>query len=262
MRFEPRVRQWYESYDEDARLWKPGLGDLLRLRTWDIFDRLLPPAGVVADVGGGPGAHAARLAETGHDVLLIDPMPHHAAAARSRGVPAVIGEARALPLPPAAVDVVLLMGPLYHLVEPADRVAALVEARRVLRPGGLLLAEIITRQAWVMDATLRGLLHEDEVWAEFDRIDRTGRAQDPARPRPSGFWAYFHRLPELAGELAAAGFTGIDLLAVEGFAHLLPDLPGRTRDPEPLLRAVRRTEREPSMLGASPHALGLARRPA
>ncbi|WP_030435603.1 class I SAM-dependent methyltransferase [Actinoplanes subtropicus] len=262
MRFEPRVREWYDSYDEDARLWRPGSGDLLRLRTWDIFARLLPPASVVADVGGGPGAHAARLAETGHDVLLIDPMPQHVAAARARGVPAVLGEARALPLPGAAVDVVLLMGPLYHLVEPADRVAALVEARRVLRPGGLLLAEVITRHAGVMDATLRGVLHEEQIWTDLDRIARTGRAQDRARPRPSGFWAYFHDLPELAGELASAGFTGIELLAVEGFAHLLPDLAGRMLDPEPLLRAVRLTEREPSMLGASPHALGVARRPA
>ena len=138
-----RVLARYESYDEDARLWRPGLGDLVRLRTWEILDRFVPAGGRVLDVGGGPGTHAAHLAARGDAVTLIDPVPRHVAQARARAVDrgaapfaVCLGDATRLPMPSGSVDTVVLMGPLYHLAERADRLVALAEARRVLRPGG------------------------------------------------------------------------------------------------------------------------------
>jgi len=112
-----------------------------------------------------------------------------------------------------------------------------------------------------MDATGKGLLTEPETWEDFDWILRTGQSKDPAKLAAGGFWAYFHRIDELPVELEAAGFTGTRLLAVEGFAGLLGDLSDRMRDPAPLLRAIRLTESEPSMLGVSAHVLGAARLP-
>ncbi len=77
MEIEGRVARGYDVTDEEARLWKPGVGELVRLRTWDIFDRFLPPQGRILDVGGGPGAHAAYLAERGYRVVLLDPVEKH-----------------------------------------------------------------------------------------------------------------------------------------------------------------------------------------
>jgi SAM-dependent methyltransferase len=260
MDLDPRVRQRYETIDEGARLAQPGLGDLVRLRTWDIFERFLPAGARVADIGGGPGVHAAHLAGLGHDVVLFDPVAHHVDQARARsGFRAEQAEARSLPLEDASVDVALLMGPLYHLVERDDRLAALRETRRVLKPGGLVLAEIITRYAWVMDATLKGLLGRAETWAEFDWIARTGLSKDPAEVTEGGFWAYFHRPDELRDELVEAGFEDVRLVSVEGFGGLLGDLAERMREPDDLLRAIRLTEAEPSMVGVGGHALGIAR---
>jgi SAM-dependent methyltransferase len=264
---DPRVRRRYELVDEDDRLWQPGLGDLVRLRTWDIFSRLLPPRSRVADVGGGPGTHAADLATAGHDVVLFDPMPRHVDAARARAgaqsqspFRAELAEARALPLADGSVDVVLLMGPLYHLVDRADRLAALHEAARVLRPGGHLLAEAITRHAWVMDATRRGLLDRADTWDDIDWISRTGQSKNPADVVDGTFWAYFHDTDEFAAEIGAASFGDARLMAAEGFAWLLDNLAQRMQQPGDLLRAVRHTETEPSMLGASAHVMVHARR--
>lgn len=266
MELDPRVRRRYELVDEDDRLWQPGPGDLVRLRTWDIFDRLLPEPVRVADIGGGPGTHAAYLARTGNEVVSFDPVPRHVEAAKARAArqpdaPFQVeqAEARNLPLPDHSVDVALLLGPLYHLVQQEERLAALNEAKRVLRAGGRVLAEIITRYAWVMDATLKGLLDRSETWDDFDWIVRTGQSKDPVKFSEDGFWAYFHLPDELVAELEHAGFTDVRLIAVESFAGLLGDLPQRMRNPAELLRVLRLTESEPSMLGASAHVIGTAR---
>ncbi len=54
------------------------------------------------------------------------------------------------------MDAVLLLGPLYHLPERADRLAALAEARRVLRPGGVVFAAAISRFASMLDGLFTG----------------------------------------------------------------------------------------------------------
>jgi SAM-dependent methyltransferase len=267
MEIDRRVLGRYELIDEDARLWQPGKGDLVRLRSWDIFDRFLPRSGRVLDVGGGPGTHAARLAAKGYEVTLVDPVPGHVELATKRAsgrstapFEARLGTAADLPADDESVDAVVLMGPLYHLVDRADRLAALNEAKRALRPGGRILAEVICRHAWVLDAAVKGLLDSPTVWSDFQCNIDTGLSQDPVSMADGSFWAYFHRPDELRQELTDAGLDDIGLVAVEGFAWLLGDLEARMAMPEPLLRAVRLTETEPSMLGCSAHLIGTATR--
>ena len=267
MEIDDRVRRHYESSDEDARLWQSPRGVLTRLRTWDIFDRFLPATGRIADVGGGTGTHAAHLAEAGYDVVLVDPVDRHrrggAPSCRERAT--LRGPAGATPgsspSPDASCEAVLLMGPLYHLPLPDDRGRALAEARRVLRPGGVLLAEIICRHAWVLDATVRDLLDEPGIFETFAHNIETGMSQFDEWMRDGVFWGYFHRVDELRAELAGAGFDVTTLLAVEGFGSLLGDLERRMENPAALLRALALCESEPSMVGCSAHAIGVAVRP-
>jgi SAM-dependent methyltransferase len=127
MEIDSRVARHYDVVDEGDRLAKPGLGDLVRLRTWDVFERFLPAGGSLLDVGGATGVHSEYLASAGHDVLLVEPMTRHVEAARARSAGRFRvqqGEARALPAADASVDGVLLMGPLYHLIDRTDRIAS------------------------------------------------------------------------------------------------------------------------------------------
>lgn len=268
MDIDVRVARRYAVTDEDERLWLPGIGDLVRLRTWDIFDRLLPAGCAIADIGGGPGTHAAYLAARGHQVALFDPIERHVEAARSRSAAqphaafdARVADARQLPLPDDSVDVALLMGPLYHLVDAQQRLLALREAARILRPGGHILAEAITRHAWLIEATVRDILSEPGIWEDFERNLTTGLSQDPDQTPDGSFFAYFHRPDELEAELHMAGLGDITLIAVEGFGRILGDLATRMEDPAALLRSLRLCETEPSMLGVSAHIVGLARKP-
>ena len=76
----------------------------------------------------------------------LDVVPRHVEQARqaSQAQPNAplasvdVGDARQLDRPDASVDAVLLFGPLYHLTAQRERVAALRETRRILRPEGMV----------------------------------------------------------------------------------------------------------------------------
>ena len=263
MEIHGRVRRYYESTDEDARLWESARGVLTRLRTWDILRRFLPASGRIADVGGGPGTHAAHLADAGYDVVLVDPLEHHVDAARQRAergraFEVQLGDARELPLADDSCEAALLMGPLYHLPLAQDRRRALAEARRVLRPGGVLVAEVVCRHAWLLDATQRDLLDEPGMFETFALNIETGLSQFDELVRDGAFWGYFHRADEIGAELEESGFRMTALVAVEGFGMLLSDLDRRLQDPANLLRALALCEAEPTMVGCSAHVIGVA----
>lgn len=93
-------------------------GPLELARTHELIERHLVGDNLdILDVGGGPGIYAPWLSELGHHVHLIDPIPLHVAQARAAGIAAMEGDARALARAGQSADVVLLLGPLYHLVD-------------------------------------------------------------------------------------------------------------------------------------------------
>lgn len=87
----------------------------------------------VLDVGGGQGRLVSRL-PAGWDAVVIDSSPGQLAGAAGRPV---MADALALPVRSSGVGAVAMLWMLYHLGEP---LAAIAEARRALRPGGLFVA--------------------------------------------------------------------------------------------------------------------------
>ena len=259
------VLDHYARGAEQDRLAR-GHGRLEALRTGELLQRWLPaPPALVLDVGGAAGRYALPLAAEGYAVHLLDPVPLHVQQARraseasARPLGAVLlGDARALPYEDAAADAVLLLGPLYHLVERADRVAALREARRVLRPGGVVVAAAISRWASTADGICAGLLRDPRFAAVVEQDVLTGLHENPDQ-HPGWFaTAWFHRPDELVQEVADAGLVPDGPVAVEGLGGTATDLDALLDDAgtrERVLAAIRRVEREPSLLGASPHLL-------
>jgi SAM-dependent methyltransferase len=268
------MRAYYDRGDEQGRLSDWGRFEFLRTR--ELLSRFLPaPPAIVLDVGGAAGAYALPLAADGYEVHLVDPVALHveqaaAASARQAGAPlasVAVADARELPFADERADAVLMLGPLYHLTDPADRGRALREARRVLRPGGLLAAAAIMRFASTLDGVAQGFLLEPGFEDIVERDLADGQHRNPEE-RPGWFTtSYFHRPDELEREVADAGFELRALLAVEGPAGATAEthaLDAWIDDPakrDVLLRAIRRVEAEPSLLGASPHVMALATRP-
>jgi ubiquinone/menaquinone biosynthesis C-methylase UbiE len=222
----------------------------------------------VADVGGGPGAYATWLAAAGYEVDVIDLVAVHVAQARQRfaeaglrNARAELGDARALPFEAASRDAVLLLGPLYHLTERADRLRALREALRVLRPGGVLIAAVISRFASLLDGYFRGFIEDPKFQSIVEQDLATGRHENPTA-EPSYFTtSHLHHPDEIVREVEDAGFAGAQPFAVEGPFWCLPAFDEHWSDEAKrarMLRYIRTIEGDRSLLGASAHLLIVA----
>lgn len=258
----------YENHQEEDRL-ASGIDQLELVRTREILRRSLrPPPASILDVGGGTGAHARWLAEDGHRVHVIDVTPRHVevvnAELADRGVTASLGDARALDEADATYDVVLVLGPLYHLPDRDERVLALREATRVAKPGGLVAVAAISRFASLFDGLRRDFIFDDEFKTMVDGDLRDGRHENPNR-RPGWFTtAYFHHPDELRAEAVAAGLVVENVYGLEGLAGWLPHLASRwddDHDREAILDTCRAIETEPALLALSAHLLLLAHAP-
>ena len=260
------MRAYYERGEEEARLADGAAGQLEFERTKEIVLRHLPPPpSVVADIGGGPGRYTHWLAGLGYQVMHRDLMPLHVAQVQRSNrageqIDSAVADARDLDLGGASVDAVLLLGPLYHLEQRRDRVAALAEVRRIARPGAPVFAAGINRWAMRLDDVLRRRRYEQlpDLEAMLAPLERTGRITPLY---PGSFVGYAHRPDELRAEVRSAGLRVASLVSVEGPAFLLGDLPQRLADPEDrrvVMDTVRALEQVPELLGAGTHLLAIA----
>jgi len=253
---------------EDGRLFG-GNGPLELERTKRLITRYLTAQPqVVRDVGGGTGIYAHWLAGLGHETHLLDAVPSLVNMAKSKtatGVPlasALVGDARDLPWPDNSSDLVLLFGPLYHLIEKQDRLLVLSEAFRVLKPGGLVLGVAIPRLVTTMNALLQGMGNSSEFWEMALEDAQTGHHR--SRPSTPNFTsAYFHNPEEFADEFKASEFVLEDFVGVEGPGWLAPNFPVLWSDPNrraQILEAAESLERRRDIMGMNKHVMAVGRK--
>ena len=222
------------------------------------------------DLGGGPGKWTIWLARRGHQVVLADLSPKLLAIARRElGEAGVVAEsvleldARDLGrIASEEFDAVLALGPFYHLVEPADRELAARETLRVLRPGGLLLATVMTRYSWLLGVLLEG---GSARLAAVRRLLEDGvyRNEEPGRFTE----AYLYRTEEVVPFFAGIGFDTVRVMASQGILNQVQEQVAglHERDPDAyqaLLEIAYEAATDPAILGLSGHILYAGRKPA
>jgi SAM-dependent methyltransferase len=174
-----------------------------------------------------------------------------------------LGDARSLDHTDNSADGVLLLGPLYHLTDRSDRIIALREAHRVLRPGGVILAAGINRFASTVCALLEDLIDDAEFAPIYEQDLRYGQHRNPTDNPEYFTTAFFHHPQELIDEIKGAGFRFEALLAIEGPVMIMKDFGEQWCKPDlrkRLLRITRLTEAEPTLWGVSPHIMGIGKK--
>ncbi len=166
-----------ETYDRIASSYAA-----TRTRPWPEvleFVATLPPRSAILDIGCGHGRHAKPAAQAGHRVVCVDlcrPLlaigNDTSAKAMTARIEWVVGDATSLPIRGSTFDAALYVAVLHHLPSREDRVAALAEVRRVLRPSGRAFISVWAKDnPYLRDVV--GLRLEDDVEVPWHLPDGT-----------------------------------------------------------------------------------------
>ena len=265
---EKEILYYYNSGKETDRLFV-GRSQLERVRTQEIILRYLHKTpSKILDVGGATGFYSFWLNNLGHEVHLVDPVPLYIQEAENiskkseRKLASIsAGEVRDLEFASDYFDVALLLGPMYHLTEREERLSALAETRRVLIQGGLLFCVGISRYASMLDGYFGNLIKDPRFVEIMNRDLKDGQHRNPDRIKGYFTTAYLHRPEELKKEITEVGFKLEALIAVDSFGGFLSDFDEKWKDDdyrELLLRTIRATESDTSILGMGGHSMAIA----
>lgn len=261
------IRNYYNSPDsgEESRLERY---QLERDVTRRYFEEFLPSQARVLEVGAAAGGYTVWLAERGHRVVAVDLSEYLleqckkrvAEAGLASNVEYRVADARNLTsVPETGFDVVLFMGPLYHLILREDRIKALREASSKLKPGGLFLSALINRFG-IMGHLIRHVPQWVENQAEVRCVLEHGH--DPEHSPDGGFRGYFVTVDEVA---PLHEEVGLETLAVAGVEPAISAddesysrLAGVQR--ELWLDLLYELSREPSLVASSRHLLYIGRK--
>lgn len=189
--------------------------------TWRYLHECLPSQGAILEVGAATGRYTLELARRGYSVTAVDLSAaliercgkNLVDAGLDSRVQLVVADARNLgAVKERQFDAVLLMGPLYHLVEEADRKSALKEIVDRLRVGGVIVSSFLSRFGVMGD-----FLKRIPQWIE-DQTHVRSFMESGKRPDNSsrgGFRAYFALPPEPVALHEALGFETLVLAGVE-----------------------------------------------
>lgn len=268
MEFNREIIEHYSLGMEEKRL---GRHSMEKIRSQEIIMRYLPkPPARILDVGGAHGVYSFWLSQKGYDVHLVDIVPLHVDQAgkysEQTGIKlasALVGDARDLPYPDNHFDVVLLMGPLYHLTDEKDRIRALSEAKRVLKTDGVVICAAISRFASMLDGFRKDLVHDRHFMRMMKQDLINGQHRNDTDNAGYFTTSFFHHPDELKSEIARSGLDFAGLFAVEGFSEFINDIDEKCKKEEYLkilLDTLRSVETEESLLGLSNHLIGVGKK--
>lgn len=263
-----KIKEYYSSEIEKNRL-DLEIFILEGIRTKEIISRYLVKDTMnILDIGGGAGYYSFWLHEKGHQVTLVDLSPKNIELARQYSSTTGIhltglqtGDATALDFKNEEFDLVLLCGPLYHLTDKDERLKALSEAKRVLKPKGILLAAVISRYASLIDGFNRDLITDDQFQKMLIDDLHTGIHLNETENFEYFTEAYFHTPSEIKSEITESKLKFDNLIAIESFGWCIDNMKIKSEDltyMNKLRKIINMVETNEDIIAMSPHIMAIA----
>lgn len=250
-----RTAATYEIFNEDLRLNRSKAAKVEFITTSRAIESALFPGARMLDIGAGAGEYSLHFAKQGYAVTAVELSPANIAAFQpkiSPEHPIRLLQGNALDLSmfaDASFDVVLLMGPLYHLSRAADRDRAIAEAKRVCTPDGTIFFAFISNDMVV----LTELAYRPQFFSEETYDHDSFKVED--------FPFVFFTLDQMREMLTRNGVAIQREIAADGVSELMEDTINALSE-EDYAQYVRYhlyCSEKPEMLGRSSHLLFVGR---
>lgn len=263
------ISDYYTRYNEKNRLNKRE-GILEKIRTKEIISRYLHQKNLnIADIGGGTGEYSIWLKKLGHKVTLIDLTPNHIETAldtcKLEGIEldfASTGNSLNTNLQSDQFDIVLMLGPLYHLINRGERIRSLKEGYRVLKKDGILICSAIGRYTVMMYGYLYNSIDDPDFQLIVEKV-LSGGIHRNANVTDFFTDSYFHRIHDLEDEVREAGLNILKSIGIEGPFWITDDIEKRCNDISKMnvmLKFIKMIESEQDIIGASKHYIVVAKK--
>lgn len=135
---EKELIQYYNKFNEEKRL-NTRHGRVEFLTAIHYIEKYLKKGDKILDVGAGTGKYSFYFQEKGYDVTALELVKHNLKEIEKKNIKAVLGNALDLSkFEDQSFDIVILFGPMYHLISFEEKKKALEEAKRVTKKNGYI----------------------------------------------------------------------------------------------------------------------------
>ena len=254
-----KLEEYYNKFNEEKRLLRP-YGRVEYLTTMKYIEEgIAGREGLkILDVGAGTGRYAVPLSELGHEVTAVELVNYNLGILKKKGSSVIAKRGNALNLgkfPAGSYDIVLELGPLYHLFSFEDKLRVLLEAKRTAKPGGLIYCAYCMNEYSVLtygfkEGHIRECVEQGQYSPDFQSLSSE-----------ENLYSYV-RIEEIRALSEAAGLTRVKLIASDGPANYMRQTL-KEMDPETFSLFMDyhfATCERPELLGASGHTLDILRK--
>lgn len=250
------IENYYEGYDEWNRLERHKIEFEITKR---YLNGYVPNGARVFDIGGGPGRYSIHLAKKGHKVVLLDLVQKHINIAKIKAkennaeIEKYICD-DALNISKydlGKFDVVLIMGPLYHLIHKEDREKVVRDALKFIKKDGILIASFISAYAPIID--------EFKCPERIETADAVMKyLKDGINDAESGFTSAYFIKPEEAKEfMNSFNLKELSFAGIEGIGGLMESkLEGLSKEQfDKIIDILYELSKDTHIFGSSEHYL-------
>lgn len=261
-----RVREYYNIFNEDERLMNDNSGRLEFEMTMKKLQKYLPESATILDLGGATGVYTFPLAEKGYKMYLADLSETLISQAKDKLLKNpneniiscdVVNAIDLSVYSDEQFDVVLLFGPLYHLLEEQERIKCLKEVNRVLKKGGLVFASFIPYLAGSIAIIDRYFRHPEQVNKEnLKEVFNTGKFNNSSN---KGFQeGYYPTSIEIEELFDKNNFNKISISSIRGFAYEKEDNLYNIQNEEmfnEIIKLIEKTSESKELIETCGHAM-------
>jgi 2-polyprenyl-3-methyl-5-hydroxy-6-metoxy-1,4-benzoquinol methylase len=258
-----KIKEYYKSFDENNRLNNDYSGKLEFEMTMKILKKYLPTKAKILDLGGASGVYSFPLADLGYEVYLADLSDKLINEAKEKNIDCKVVSCDVVNAIDLSIysdnsfDVVLLFGPLYHLVEKSEREMCISEVKRVLKDNGLVFASFIPFLSGSIAIIDRYFRHPEQVNIDnLSKVFETGQFNNMS---DKGFQeGYYPRTEEIYELFNEFGFDKIDIKSIRGLEYEKEEKLYSVKDVnifEKILEIIEKTSDEKEIIEMCGHAM-------